>query len=315
MPGDEQEGQGYDWYVRRGGKIHGPYPEGIIGSYLILGRITTDDEISHDRQHWLPLASYPELLPDIFADDDIDPDQLMAARRWHDERRYLDRRMSEDTLPKRSERRRNADRREASADEARRRRMTPVFDAEQDSRRRQKDRRRSLVAGIVVLTVITFAFIWQQNSDQQINDEDRDCSAQAAPGVNWNHCQFQNALLADADLTAARLYNINLQSARLMAAKFVDADLSYANLNGADLRGSDLHRAQLIGADLQNADLRGSKFWRANLLYADLRGAKIDDIELDGAQLGHAIWTDGRLCASASIGRCMNEPKPTLENR
>ncbi len=307
MPEDEHEQQGHTWYVRRDGKVHGPYPEGVIGSYLILGRITTDDEISHDRLHWLPLASHPELLPDIFADDDVDPAQLMAARRWHDERRYLDRRMSNasvDALPEGNERRRSRDRRGDGDGAAHRRREAPAIDVGQDARHRQGDQRRAVLTGLVVLAVIGIAIFWRLNIDEPVQDTSRDCQAAAAPGVNWNHCNMAGILLAEADLVAARLYNIDLQSARLMKVRFVDADLSYANLSGADLRDSDLRRAQLIGADLRNADLTGSRLQNANLLYADLRGATVEGAQFDGTQLGHAIWIDGRLCSAGSVGHC-----------
>ena len=66
--------------------------------------------------------------------------------------------------------------------------------------------------------------------------------------------------------------------------------LAYAKLSGMDLAYADLRNANLIGATLIKATLVG----------ANLAGAKIAGANFTGAQ-----WTDGSICQTGSIGRCI----------
>lgn len=59
MAADEAQ----QWYVRRGKRIHGPYPNATLKRYLLLGRIRLSDRISVDGLSWQPLPSLPKLIP------------------------------------------------------------------------------------------------------------------------------------------------------------------------------------------------------------------------------------------------------------
>jgi len=291
------------WYVRRNGDVRGPYPAGIIGSYLILGRIAIDDEVSLDGERWRPVESHPELIPELLRDTAGDPHRLMAARRWHDERRRGDRRRSRSTVVE-DDRRHSGDRRCIQPAETRRRHVPEGDIVRSERRRRRRDRHRVAIAAVSIAAVVGALLAYRAGHPPPGSKSDRDCRAPAAPGVDWSHCSKPGIVLEGGDLSGARLIGTDMSRSRLMGGRFVDADLSYADLHGADLRGADLSGARLVGVDLREADLTGSRLQGANLLYADLRGARLDDEALRDAALGQAIWTDGRLCASGSKGRC-----------
>ncbi|HOE17865.1 MAG TPA: pentapeptide repeat-containing protein [Syntrophorhabdaceae bacterium] len=76
------------------------------------------------------------------------------------------------------------------------------------------------------------------------------------------------------------------------------------DLSNADLSGLDMYGAQLTGANLTGANLSDASFNDANLTEANLTGANIKGANFSGAKLSNAIWTDGRKCASGSMGKC-----------
>jgi uncharacterized protein YjbI with pentapeptide repeats len=45
-------------------------------------------------------------------------------------------------------------------------------------------------------------------------------------------------------------------------------------------------------------------FSNARLAGANLTGARFVTVDWSGADLGGATWSDGRLCADGSLGRC-----------
>lgn len=77
------------WYTRRSGVVRGPFSAEEISRHLILGRISMDDEISQDRDHWQAAENCGELLPaglkDLNTWDDYQ--QLVIARMHVDERK------------------------------------------------------------------------------------------------------------------------------------------------------------------------------------------------------------------------------------
>lgn len=82
---------------------------------------------------------------------------------------------------------------------------------------------------------------------------------------------LQGADLTGATLSAAFLWEVNLQGTFLNGANFTDAELSGANLESADLQDAILSRTNLSGANLDGANLRG-----ANLQDAVLAGTSLD---------------------------------------
>lgn len=113
-------------------------------------------------------------------------------------------------------------------------------------------------------------------------------------GTNLSRAVLNELMLDGADLSGA-----NLSQAQARATSFIASDLSGANLAGLDLRGANLAQARLNGANLSGANLTGSR-----LVGADLNAANLASANLTGALLGGAIWTDGRVCAAASVGTC-----------
>ncbi len=304
MTGAGDAGRAATWYVRRGDRIRGPYPAGIIGSYLILGRIHVEDDVSLDGEHWQPLAMHPELIPALLRDDGVDEERLMAARRWHDERRLVDRRRGgRDPSSAGVERRQTGERRREQPAGARRRPRSD--DADRPSGMvRGRSGRLFVVLSLALIMPVVYLMFQRPVPDEMDEGRVRDCRAPAGPAVDWSHCMKGGVRLEGGDLSGARLSGIVLTAARLRGARLTSADLSYADLHGADLRDADLSGARLVGANLRRADLSGARLSGARLLYADLRGATIDGAVLEGADLGQAIWIDGRLCESGSIGAC-----------
>ncbi|HXW77192.1 MAG TPA: pentapeptide repeat-containing protein, partial [Candidatus Eremiobacteraceae bacterium] len=88
--------------------------------------------------------------------------------------------------------------------------------------------------------------------------------------------------LSNLDLHGRDLHGITLSGADLENADLSDADLSGAHLNGVDLEGAKLDGTNLTGAVLNGCDLRG----------VDLSHARIQDIKLQGSDLGDGSGSD-----------------------
>ncbi len=135
-------------------------------------------------------------------------------------------------------------------------------------------------------------------------DEPR-CQAPAGPGVNWRYCILIGLDTGAASLAGANLNSAVLRKAKLTATNLAGVDLSYADLAGADLSYARLNNALMVGTNLQLAKLVEADLTGADLRFADLTGSRLDGASLRGVRLGGAIWTDGLVCASESVGRCL----------
>ncbi len=92
-------------------------------------------------------------------------------------------------------------------------------------------------------------------------------------------------------LSALNEFNVERnRSVLLRTNKCRNCYLAYAKLSGMDL----------AYADLSNANLIGATFIQATLMGANLGGAKIAGANFTGAQ-----WTDGSICQTGSVGRCI----------
>jgi hypothetical protein len=307
------------WYVRREGRLHGPHPRQAVVDSLLLGRFAWDDPASRDGRTWQPLKMHPEILSAIepLAHERLpvpgEPlplswhnERLAAARRWADERTGIDRRTGEASPPAgttdgNTERRMNSDRRQQRELlqvvlwRRLRRNLAGAYE-------RAGSPSWALVPlGIVVMLAIGIAVSPRGPGPIEVSLTSRaaDCTEPPAPGINWSGCDRTSARLAGASLRSARL-----AGARLTGADLSRADLSYADLSGSALSGARLAGARLFGASLTGADLSTAGLEGAELGFADLRNARLDGARLQQARLGNAIWTDGRRCAPASVGRC-----------
>jgi uncharacterized protein YjbI with pentapeptide repeats len=142
-----------------------------------------------------------------------------------------------------------------------------------------------------------------------------DCTDPAAPGVAWRRCLLTEDDFRQVDLTGAVLRETTFERSVLDGAtltdsdayrvKFINASLRGTALDGARLMEADFTRADLTGATLRGADLRSTQFVNAILQGADLSGANILRAIFRNADLSGATWTDGKVCAAGSIGRCV----------
>jgi hypothetical protein len=283
--------------------VAGPFPANLISDYLLLGRLRTTDEVSQDGQTWQPLARVSRLIPDTLRRVKTDEDRwrLEVARRRVDER-MNDRRSGKIVPPEIIEKRRRE----------RRRLESPQMLAQRAGRVRHREGLHQQLkrpaywvpALFVILLASAMLVSYYHHGSDYVIESSRDCQRAPAPGVNWNHCSFEKARLASADLTGAILNNARLHGADLRRARLPEADLNYVELNEARLDQGNLRQASLRGAVLRDANLEGADLTGADLRNADLRGANMRGARLDQAKLGRAIWTDGRQCDAASVGAC-----------
>lgn len=313
------------WYTRRGNEIRGPFPAPQISRFILLGRIVETDELSADQINWQPVSSVPVLIPEELRADPNDPgahERLLQARMREDERSSIDRRQgSEREVPTLERRHRvEGDRRRQEEDEVIRHREIKTAITEASKQDSNNYFLRGFIAMLFIAGLVGGA--WYYQPWEMI--ETSDCKAPAQPWVNWSNCMMEGVHLAAADLRGARMRNANLAGADLRGSHLGGADIAYTNLVGANLTGTEMTQAALVGANLRNADLSQAKLDGANLAYAvfqganmtaadltgadltnaDLKGAMITFAKLTDAKLGNAIWTDGKVCAAASVGEC-----------
>lgn len=288
------------WYLRHDDQVRGPYPAPVIVQYLTLGRLTPDSQISLDAQSWFSIRDSGYFQTAL--------DELKHARQaqepgWDKERdkarkRWLDEREAVEPLPEQTPEHRAGEPAQAAT----------LRQDHQETRTLLTEARQlkpaiwvALLAGLVLAGIAAVVF-WGQPEEPAVTPRllgVPDCAAAPAEGVLWRGCDKRDARLANAPLR-----NAKLNEARLDGANLRGADLSYAELGQASLRGADLSGANLSGANFGRVDLSGASLADATLTYATLRDARLDGTRLDGARLGKATWTDGRVCAEASVGAC-----------
>ncbi|MGE0384580.1 MAG: pentapeptide repeat-containing protein [Gammaproteobacteria bacterium] len=283
------------WFVRRGSTVKGPYPTVALRRNLMLGRLALTDEISHDREHWVTMASEPSFAT---GPAEAVAGTSAAAVAALDERSGADRRQPA-AAGAAVERRANDRRRPEPEDiVARRQRRRRVLES-------LAPRRENLLAPtIAIIAVIGVVVAVALTLRNEVQSPRADCGTAAAPGVRWDGCAVGDRSLAGADLRGAVLHSVRGSGAVLTRARLDAADLSYAELTRARLDGAVLTGARMRGATLQAADLADADLSGADLSYADLRGALLPGVRLGGARLDHAYWTDGRICGPQSVGTC-----------
>ena len=304
------------WYTRRNDVVKGPFPEPLVSSYILLGRLNEMDELSPDGKHWGGISKFPQLIPDVMKNVRTEDDRL----RLELARMRVDERMAEKRLESQRAKAREAAEAEWAGEDERRQgeRRRPESDTTIRHRQYRKQlldemggraiRKKSLLLPLVLLLICTglvFAFylLWQELSIESASEPD--CSTAPGPDINWSYCQMQGRVLARQDMTGAILSNVQLQGGNLQSAKLSGANLDYAELGGANLGFADLSRSSLRGAVLVQANLSGANLSGADLAYADLKGANLNGTILEGANLSKAYWVDGQICANGSVGQCL----------
>jgi len=290
------------WYVRSENKVNGPFPLKQVQQSVLLGRIDLNTHVSKDREEWLPLRTYPELIPDVLKGDSNDPqhqERLAAARRWADERR-AERREADDPDRVGDGRR---DPEPLPAQVYREHREGVVAELKKTPERGVM----GLVFALLLLLVGAYAgFTLIPPSVQSA-----DCTAIAAPGVNWNNCQLPGVQILNQDFTSANMNSTNLQNANLFGGVFRDTEMSYANLSQANLQYAKLEGTKLKGANLRRSTLGNASLVNVDMSYANLTDAKLDNVSFNNVKLDNAIWIDGQLCAPGSIDHCQAQKSST----
>ena len=295
------------WYARSGDEIHGPFPAALISQHLLLGRLSTADEVSQDQETWHSIDKVKELIPDVMKADLSDPfnrERLEAAKRWADERFATDRRGDRDN-PNEIDDRRDGDRR-LLEDEG-------VIDHRQIKLSRSYHSKSEEPGKWPTLAAILFvigglAFLAVKLSPEQV-EVAQDCVAEPSPGVYWNNCHLQGAALNGANLEQAKIRNADFSGGSLQNANLSQADMAFTNFSLADMRRANMQKALLMGASFHGADLRWVNLRGADLSYADFFGAKLEGANFAGAKLDKAIWIDKSVCAVGSVGQCISMGK------
>lgn len=281
------------WYVKKDDKVQGPFPNQLIASYLILGRMTLETEVSQDQEHWVAVKEYRALVPEVVlnAHTKNGAKALKLARIREDERISLaanpdesatERRIDEDQVIKLH--------RQLRDDILNRYKTQPELNTQK------------IAIGMVIIVVVVIAYVFIRPASELPG---ADCSALPAAGVNWSSCNKQGQNLAGQDLTGAIFKAAHLNGVDFTRSQLSGADFSYANLFQAELAQSKLTNALFTGANLRKANLQGADLRGADLSYSELEGARLDGALLAGARFDNAIWLNGEQCLPESIGACL----------
>lgn len=285
----------HKWYVKRAEKVQGPFSYDILLKLARLGRLQPTDKLSHDKQKWLTADSYSNLFP-----SESTPIQLKD-----DERSGLDRRdESSNTSETVGEYERQIiDRRSQEAPETIERRRMRTRLLETINNTHTKDHFPLVAILIVVMVVISLAVMFTPEDEIiEVN-----CNAPAATNVVWDNCRLSNLSLVGSELKGASIKNADLSGGNFESARMMKVDFSFSNMNNANFQNANLNNAVLVGVDLQSANLYSVSLRESDLSYADLRGAQLKNADLTNAIFSKAIWTDGKICATGSVGQCLSE--------
>ena len=279
------------WYIKQGESVQGPFPNKLIGTYLILGRISLDTLVSQNQNNWSPVSDYPAMVPEVVKEAGTPQGDraLMLARIREDERSSNDN-QNDDFDNRRED--------EEQLMQLHRQIRDDVLKGYQS-----QPRKRLLylgIAGALLLTLIGF-YISMGGENIKLAD----CHANAKPGINWSACNKQGEVLRNRNLQGANFRSAKLQSADFSSAQLQGADLAYADLSQAILISTQLQGSNLKGANLRQANLRGADLSAANLSYAELVGSQLQGANLKQAIFDHAIWVNGEQCLPGSIGACL----------
>jgi len=279
------------WYIKKGDKIQGPFPNKLIGSYLILGRITQETLVSQDQHNWAAVKDYPAMIPEVVKEAGTKQGDraLMLARIREDER--------------------SSNLNNKSGIENRREDEEQLMQLHRQIRDdvlkgyRHKPEKRTLYFVIVALFLFVAIGVYVANSGDEI--QLADCSAPLEPSVNWSGCNKQGEMFRGRNLRRVILRNASLQQSDFSAAQMQGANLSYADLSQSILISAQLQNTNFKGANLRQANLKDADLSNADFSYAELVGSHLQGANLKQAVFDHAIWVNGETCLPGSIGACL----------
>jgi Pentapeptide repeats (9 copies) len=281
------------WYIRTNNKVQGPFPNHLIGSYLVLGRIDLETEVSQDEDNWAPVKNYKALVPEVVlnAHTPEGAKALMLARVREDERRAKAEQNDVD------DERRVED--ENQVIKLHRQLRDDILTRYHKSPHKNS---RNILVTILLVVLFIAAFVLYQPSDLRSG---ADCDAVPQIGINWSSCNKQGQNFAGMDLKSSQFKATKFNGADFSRARLDGSDLSYASLFHAQMQQTGLQDAILVGANLRQANLRSANLQGADLSYAELVGAKLDGALLINARFDHALWVNGKACLPGSTGACL----------
>lgn len=125
-----------------------------------------------------------------------------------------------------------------------------------------------------------------------------DCGAPAAPGVNWDNCDFSGITLNAADLRGASLIGTNFSGATIGLSDLRGADMSDAIFSGATLYLSDLSGSILRGAAFDGAKMDGVVLANADMDTANLAGLAATFVNMQRSSLSEVDMSGAVIVAS-----------------
>lgn len=102
-------------------------------------------------------------------------------------------------------------------------------------------------------------------------------------------CNFNSAILNDANLVFSNLYMSTFKNASLENASLYGVGFEETNFEGANLKNAKLGESSLKNANLKNANIDGTEFTHANLENANFEGTNYEKAIFTGANLKGTI--------------------------
>jgi len=283
--------EGKKWQVQRAGQIRGPYPFSVIEKLARAGRLKETDELSDDSENWKLAGDFVGLF------EGLNSEILLKD----DERSGHDRRDKDDLSSNHNQQNRQSkERRQVESDEEISRRVGRAKLLETIKASRVEDHFPVLAIITSILIIVILGFIFNPVEDELVSD----CDAPPQAGVIWDNCKFGKLILKRRDLSGASIRNAVLARVNFQDAILVGSNFSYTDLSKGNFNNANLENAILKGANLQSVNFKSVSLIGADLSHADLRGANLENADLSRTVLDEAIWKDGRLCASDSVGTC-----------
>jgi len=284
------------WYIKTEQGIRGPFPTGQISQMVLLGRVTLDDEVSHDKQAWEIVRKIDALIPDVFktSDDSQLTERVDAARRWADERR--EERRHEQTDERRIDKGRRVN--ETNEERASREKRELAYKSFT-----QKNRVSLLPISFMLIVIAGVIYFTFANNPVQTKLT-TNCQSEIQPKLNWNNCVKSGLVAIKKNMSGGTFNSADFSSGNFVGSDLSNSNLNYADLSGANLRHVSLYNSQLKGSNLQGADLSLANLRKANLQYANLQNSNILEANIEGADVSFAIWFDGKKCRKNSISIC-----------
>lgn len=122
------------------------------------------------------------------------------------------------------------------------------------------------------------------------------CSASAAPGVDWTDCAKKVIILSGSDLNGATLVGVDftstdLRDTNLMAANLEKATLVRASLAGSKAEGAKFDRIEAYRTNFSGMRAQGATFASAEMQRSNFTDAVLVNVDFTKAELGRADFT------------------------